>query len=335
VALTQAIAHALPAPSAPGLPVFSGQTRLLVVAPHPDDETIATGLLIQQVKAAGGEVRILLLTAGDNNPWPQRWLERRVRIREADRQRWGRRRSAEMLQALQQLGLPASALESMGWPDMGLTACVLQSGDKVVPALAAAIGRFQPSLVVLPSLDDRHPDHGAAHVLVRLALAGQVHPPQLLAYLVHGHAQDVGFIDIGGSLEQTVNKQEALAEHGSQMALSGRRMRALAGRPERYSEVPSTRQASATALPWQPPIWLQPRLRLSVADGSETQVWRWSQAPLQRDSDGTYHLALSAKNHRGPALCQADLRSSVFVDIRSLGLVRALAQVLHRQLALA
>jgi len=292
VALTEAIARALPEPLAPGLPVFSGQTRLLVVAPHPDDETIATGLLIQQVKEAGGEVQILLLTAGDNNPWPQRWLERRVRIRDADRQRWGRRRSAEMLQALQQLGLPASALESMGWPDMGLTDCVLQSCDKAVSALAAAIGRFQPNLVVLPSLDDRHPDHGAAHVLVRLALAGQAHPPQLLAYLVHGHAQDAGFIDIGGSLEQTVNKQVALAEHGSQMALSGRRMRALAGRPERYIGVAAS---SSFILPWRPPVWLWPWLRLSLVSARGTQSWNWRDAPLQRDKHGGYRLQPTAE----------------------------------------
>ena len=32
---------------------FSARTRLLVVAPHPDDETIANGLLIQQVRATG------------------------------------------------------------------------------------------------------------------------------------------------------------------------------------------------------------------------------------------------------------------------------------------
>jgi N-acetyl-1-D-myo-inositol-2-amino-2-deoxy-alpha-D-glucopyranoside deacetylase len=292
VALTEATAHALSAPLTPGLPVFSGQTRLLVVAPHPDDETIATGLLIQQVKAAGGEVRILLLTAGDNNPWPQRWLERRVRIRDADRQRWGRRRHAEMLQALQQLGLPASALESMGWPDMGLTDCVLQSGDRAMPALAAAISRFQPSLVVLPSLDDRHPDHGAAHVLVRLALAGQAHPPQLLAYLVHGHAQDAGFIDIGGSSEQTLKKQVALAEHGTQMALSSRRMRALAGRPERYTGVLAR---PSFVLPWQPPIWLRPWLRLSLVNARGTQSWSWHDAPLQRDQCGGYRLLPTAE----------------------------------------
>ena len=61
------------------LPV-SAQTRLLVIAPHPDDETLGCGLLLQQVLAAGGEVRIILMTDGDNNPWPQRCLERRHRL---------------------------------------------------------------------------------------------------------------------------------------------------------------------------------------------------------------------------------------------------------------
>ncbi len=103
------------------MPALSAATRLLVVAPHPDDETIATGGLIQQVLAAGGAVRIVLLTHGDNNPWPQRWLERRWRIDAEARQRWGARRYAEMLKALGRLGLGHDALQSIGWPDMGVT----------------------------------------------------------------------------------------------------------------------------------------------------------------------------------------------------------------------
>jgi LmbE family N-acetylglucosaminyl deacetylase len=281
----------------PELPAFSGQTRLLVVAPHPDDETIATGLLIQQVRAAGGEVRILLLTAGDNNPWPQRWLERRVRIRDIDRQRWGQRRHAEMLQALQQLGLPAQTLESMGWPDMGLTECLLESGRTVVPALAAAIERFRPSLIVLPALDDRHPDHGAAHVLVRLALLEQAAPPQLLAYLVHGHAHDAGFIDIHGSVEQAANKAAALVAHRSQMALSGGRLRRLASRSERYIGVSPPH---SLALPWQPPAWLWPWLRLSLTSTAGTQSWRWRDAPLQRDRRDGYLLSLPGDGGENP-----------------------------------
>ena len=292
MALTEPVTDALPATVAPELPVFSRQTRLLVVAPHPDDETIATGLLIQQVRASGGEVRVLLLTAGDNNPWPQRWLERRVWVGAVDRQRWGQRRHAEIVQALQRLDLPPSALETMGWPDMGLTDCLLQSGSKTASALAEAIARFQPNLIALPSIDDRHPDHAAAHVLVRLALTGQPDPPQLLAYLVHGHARHVGFTDIGGSPEQAKYKQVALAAHTSQMALSAGRMRRLAARPERYTAVVAP---STSILPWQPPVWLQPWLRLSLVSATGTQSWRWRDAPLQRDGQGGYRLASTGK----------------------------------------
>jgi N-acetyl-1-D-myo-inositol-2-amino-2-deoxy-alpha-D-glucopyranoside deacetylase len=288
VALTGIVANALPAMAAPGLPAFSGQTRLLVIAPHPDDETIATGLLIQQVRAAGGEVRILLLTVGDNNPWPQRWLERRLWIRDADRQRWGRRRQAEMRQAMQRLDLPESALECMNWPDMGLNTCLLQSGNTAAAALATSIGRFQPSLIALPSIDDRHPDHGAAHVLVRLALASQVASPQLLTYLVHGHARHAGFIEVEGSRQQVMNKQAALGAHESQMALSGQRMHRLAMRAECYHTVPA---APSAVLPWQPPRWLRPWLRLSLVSAGGAQSWAWHEAPLQHVPGGGYQLS--------------------------------------------
>lgn len=40
----------MPTAALAGLPAFPAHSRLLVVAPHPDDETIATGLLIQQVR---------------------------------------------------------------------------------------------------------------------------------------------------------------------------------------------------------------------------------------------------------------------------------------------
>ena len=277
-----------------GLPAFSAQTRLLVVAPHPDDETIATGMLIQQVRAVGGEVRVLLLTGGDNNPWPQRWLERRVWISAADRQRWGRRRQTEILQALQYLEVPAQALQSLGWPDMGVTDGLLQSSDTAVAALATAIAQFRPSLIAMPALGDRHPDHSSAHVLVRLALARQKDPPQQLAYLVHGQPPDSGVIEIPGTHAQATNKRAALVAHRSQMALSGARMRHLADRPEHYVDVAAMPAGSTSPLPWRPPAWLWPWLRLSVVSTAGTQSWRWRNAPLERNREGAYQLALPA-----------------------------------------
>jgi LmbE family N-acetylglucosaminyl deacetylase len=54
--------------------------RVMVLAPHPDDETLATTGLLQQAVSAGAAVRVLFVTDGDNNLWPQRAVERRWQI---------------------------------------------------------------------------------------------------------------------------------------------------------------------------------------------------------------------------------------------------------------
>jgi LmbE family N-acetylglucosaminyl deacetylase len=270
-------------------PDFSAATRLLVVAPHPDDETIATGLLVQQVRAAGGEVHILLLTCGDNNPWPQRWLERRIVIGAVDRRRWGQRRHAEMLQALRCLDLPERSLQVMGWPDMGVTSCLMQDGEESVASMATVIDQFRPSLIAMPSIDDRHPDHGAAHVLVRLALVGHSAPPQLWTYQVHGDMPVGDGVEIHGTATQLANRAAALAAHHTQMVLSGKRMHRLIDGPERY-RVLSIPDEFGSLRPWRPPFWLRPWLRVYVAGHAGMQIWRWRDAPLRHDSDGGYRL---------------------------------------------
>lgn len=47
------------------LPQVQNQTRLLVIAPHCDDETLGCGGIIQGVLAAGGEVMVVIMTNGD------------------------------------------------------------------------------------------------------------------------------------------------------------------------------------------------------------------------------------------------------------------------------
>lgn len=267
----------------------SAQTRLLVVAPHPDDETLGCGLLIQQVLAAGGDVQVLLLTDGDNNPWPQRYIERRLSVDDAARQRWGSRRRAEVMRAMAQLGLPPSALQALGWLDMGLTARLRDDAAGAIAAMRAVMLAFQPNVVCCPALKDSHPDHGAAHVLCWLALAG-IHPaPALLAYPVHGGTDPSAYpIVIEAAPELRQRKLLALAEHETQMALSGSRMRRLALSPERYKPVDV--QARDSRLPWQPPAFLRRWLRLLVATPAGVRDWRWPDAPIIRDPGGTFRL---------------------------------------------
>jgi len=273
------------------LPPFTAQTRLLVVAPHPDDETIANGLLIQRVRVVGGTVRVLLLTDGDNNPWPQRWLERRWFIRAAERERWGRRRHAELQEALRRLDVPPVALQALGWPDMGVLDRLLQPGQQALAELAAALGDFAPDLVAVPALGDRHPDHGAAHVLLRMALARLGRSPLLLGYLVHGRDDGLPVFERAGTPAQQAAKQHALAAYDTQLALSGRRLRQLAGRPERHLRLASAPAGTARTLPWRPSPLLWPRLRLAAAStGGVARQWPWHAAPLRRDGQGGWTL---------------------------------------------
>src|SRR4029079_8964064 len=51
-------------PRAPASFVVPPATRAVVIAPHPDDETLAAGGLIQRILRTGGTVRVVVLTAG-------------------------------------------------------------------------------------------------------------------------------------------------------------------------------------------------------------------------------------------------------------------------------
>jgi len=43
----------------PLLPLPTAEDRILIIAPHPDDEVLACGGLIQQAVAVGADVRVI------------------------------------------------------------------------------------------------------------------------------------------------------------------------------------------------------------------------------------------------------------------------------------
>ena len=62
------------------VPVFDSKSRLMMFAPHPDDESLACSVPLQQAVGAGAAIRVVYVTDGDDNPWPQRVLERKWRL---------------------------------------------------------------------------------------------------------------------------------------------------------------------------------------------------------------------------------------------------------------
>jgi len=212
---------------------FTSADRLLVFAPHPDDETIATGELIQLARAAGAAVRVVFATDGDNNPWPQRWCERRLHIGRAERERWGRRRRGEATAALARLGIASDAVRFLGWPDLGLTE-TLERDDSAVDALRDEIRASAPTHVAMPSLRDRHPDHGALRVMLELALARAHATCARLSYVVHGRDADADAVRLAGDADRHARKREALMAHTSQISLSKSRLLRWADQPESF-----------------------------------------------------------------------------------------------------
>ena len=266
------------------LPVIDGDTRVLVVAPHPDDESLAAGMLAQRVLAAGGKVDVLLLTDGDDNPWPQRWMEKRAFINAAARVRWGARRREEVKAAMGRLGVSPDHLHALGWHDMQVTHELRTRHASAVQAVSRVLERVRPTLVVIPDLGDTHPDHGSAHVLVRLALAAVGSLAEILTYMVHGTErslpEDLLVPDTDPARQAT--KVAAVLEHATQMALSRKRMLKVAGRPERFDRPPAAPGSGVVVLPWQPGLLARSRLRVVVADGQGIAAWPWRKAPLER-----------------------------------------------------
>lgn len=298
----------------PEIFAVDGRTRLLVIAPHPDDETIGTGELIQRVREVRGSVRVLLLTNGDNNPWPQRWLEKRWRIRPADRTRWGLRRREEMARALHTLGVRAEALHALGWSDMGLTDGLRADSAAMLAPLVEQLRAFDPNLIALPALGDHHPDHGSAHVLVRLAVQQWGGSAKLISYLIHGQPDPAALpVELAPDHELHANKLVALETHRSQMALSGPRMRRLTDRPERYTALAA--RSARVALPWQPPLLWRHWLRLLVVDAAGARSWRWNEAPLERDGEGRYRLRDRPVHVGEPHRAGTDFGGPAFVKL--------------------
>jgi LmbE family N-acetylglucosaminyl deacetylase len=216
---------------------FSTADRVLIIAPHPDDESLGCGGLIQRAITAGAELNVLFITDGDNNPWPQRFLERRWSITHEEARRWGKRRRLEAIEALVRLGAPPDCADFLSLPDQGLTRLLLNDPGQLLDPLASTLENWQPTLIVSPCIEDVHPDHCAIHIQLRHLLRNLAGPqPEVLFYRIHGNGIPIStprFVLTLTKAEQE-KKREAILAHVTQMALSKKRFLQYASPGEAY-----------------------------------------------------------------------------------------------------
>jgi LmbE family N-acetylglucosaminyl deacetylase len=212
----------------------------VLIAPHPDDEALACSVILQKAVRAGVAIRIVYVTDGDDNPWPQRAVERRWRLSPSDRERWGKLRRSEALAALRVLGVHPADVQFLALPDQGLTDLLLRDCNSTLTRLIQVIDDWSPTDILVPSLSDIHPDHNAVAVMMRLIigdlLAGEV---SQWNYLVHGRSSAFfdNAVELSSSESEIAKKREAIRCHQTQIKLSRRRFLRYAARPERFLRV--------------------------------------------------------------------------------------------------
>jgi LmbE family N-acetylglucosaminyl deacetylase len=172
-------------------------SRVLVLAPHADDEIVGCGGLLAQLLAAGAAVTVFYLTDSSGGT-------EAIDDRPAYRSR--RRREAESVAA--RLGFAPKFFDA---PDGSLHSEL----DRLVPTLCTILGELEPDLILAPAPTEATEDHRAAFAALSRALGQtpELAATRILAYEVNRPLQPDLLVDVSGELEVL---RQAMADYSSQ-----------------------------------------------------------------------------------------------------------------------
>ena len=193
------------------------QDRILILAPHPDDEVLGCGGIIQKAAKLNLPVRIVFLTYGDNNQWSFMIYRKRPVVMPKTVQTMGLIRHDEAIAAAKVLGISSEQLTFLGYPDFrtlniwyshwgdnppvesmltevkavpydnAFRPGALYKGEEILQDLKTILREFKPTKIFLSHPSDHHPDHRALYLFANIALWDLDEEIQttLFPYLIH------------------------------------------------------------------------------------------------------------------------------------------------------
>jgi len=162
-------------------PEIKTSDRILILAPHIDDEVISSAGIIQQIRQKGVKAIVVYITNGDDPPYTP--------VKRLFKPSWfvsfGKKRMAEAKKAALFLGLNNDNLIFLGYPDKGLKAMFddqavftskstrlnynpysdtyrqkqLYTRENLINDLTSITASFKPTMVIVSHPKDNHPDH--------------------------------------------------------------------------------------------------------------------------------------------------------------------------------
>jgi len=192
----------------------SEEFRILVVAPHPDDEVIAASGLISRAVRMRIPVEIVIVTSGETYPRAAKHLTNHQNLTPEDFYKLGMTRQRESINALSYLGVPIQNIVFLGFADtslkflldeywdkpcniggIGTAHCpynsgvynpgVVYTGKNLYRSMQTVIKSFRPTHIIYPHEKDTHDDHKATNRLIDQIVTRNHIKAILLNYLVH------------------------------------------------------------------------------------------------------------------------------------------------------
>lgn len=174
-------------------------SRVLVISPHPDDESIGCGGTLRKHVAAGDLVRAVFLTSGEKGGHGR------------NEEETARQREQEARIAADVLGI--GEIEFLRLPDGAVRAT-----QTAVSRLRQSLINWKPQVIYLPHAEEAHTDHRAAVRLLKQALSElKRYAPRILMYEIWTPLQQLSeIVDITPFVPV---KREAIRAHRSQCAV--------------------------------------------------------------------------------------------------------------------
>lgn len=192
--------------------------RILILAPHPDDEAIGCAGVIQQALKAKADIRIVYLTNGDHNQFAFIVYEKRITFRKGEFIHMGEVRRLEAIKAMKLLGLNEKNLIFLGYPDFGTFTIFSQYwqtekpfrdlltrissvpykenfsfgapyiGENILRDLENILSTYNPNKIFVSHPADVNVDHKSLYLFLQIALVDlkeRIPQPKVYPYLIH------------------------------------------------------------------------------------------------------------------------------------------------------
>lgn len=168
--------------------------KVLIVAPHPDDEVLGCSGLIQRMIENGKQVHIVILSGGGKSHQNCCHIDESTLI---DSRRNLSRKAAEIL------GLPLNQLHFLDYPDGRIS-----YNDPETQRLQTLIEKISPDAIFVPHKGEGWSDHIEAGKIVREIIRTKSTPIQLYEYCVWFWYYNTWNIDWKNAFVLKMNQRE-------------------------------------------------------------------------------------------------------------------------------